>query len=91
MRRNALGRGLDALIPGAPARREGEAPAQAAGELPLRDIAPNPDQPRRRFDEAELAELADSIRTHGLLQPILVRRVEDGFEIVAGERRWRAA
>jgi ParB family chromosome partitioning protein len=95
MRRNALGRGLDALIPGAPARREGEASAQAAGELPLRDIAPNPDQPRRRFDEAELEKLAASIRRYGVLQPVVVRRAPPGaakaYELVVGERRWRAA
>jgi ParB family transcriptional regulator, chromosome partitioning protein len=60
--------------------------------LPLDQIRPNLDQPRKQFDEAALAGLADSIRERGVLQPIIVRPVEgDGFEIVAGERRWRAA
>ncbi len=99
MRRNALGRGLDALIPPPPApappTRQPEAAALAATELPTQDIAPNPDQPRRRFDEAELELLADSIRRYGVLQPIVVRRGPAGaarpYELVVGERRWRAA
>jgi len=96
MRRNALGRGLDALLPSAPARREPEeAPRAGAGELALAEIAPNPDQPRRRFDEAELERLADSIRRHGVLQPVVVRRAPPDaakpYELVVGERRWRAA
>jgi ParB family chromosome partitioning protein len=95
-RRNALGRGLDALLPSAPARREPDASARAAsGELALAEIAPNPDQPRRRFDEAELERLAASIRRHGVLQPVVVRRAPPGaakpYELVVGERRWRAA
>jgi ParB family chromosome partitioning protein len=57
----------------------------------VRDVRPNRDQPRKHFDEASLAELAASIRTHGVLQPILVRRVPPGFELLAGERRFRAA
>jgi ParB family chromosome partitioning protein len=95
MRRNALGRGLDALIPSAPARREAEAPARASGEIALAEIAPNPEQPRRRFDDAELERLADSIRRHGVLQPVVLRRAPPGaarpYELVVGERRWRAA
>ena len=96
MRRNALGRGLDALIPSVPPAPRGGAPTSyATGELPLRDIAPNPEQPRRRFDEAELERLADSIRRHGVLQPVVVRRAAAGaprpYELVVGERRWRAA
>jgi len=95
-RRNALGRGLDALLPSAPARRAPEAPPRAGGgELALAEIAPNPDQPRRRFDEAELERLADSIRRHGVLQPVVVRRAPPDaakpYELVVGERRWRAA
>jgi len=93
-RRNALGRGLDALIPSAPAREPAE-PARATNELPTHEIAPNPEQPRRRFDEAELERLADSIRRHGVLQPIVVRRAAAGaarpYELVVGERRWRAS
>jgi ParB family chromosome partitioning protein len=95
IRRNALGRGLGALIPEAPApsvfeRREPE-PAAAPLEIPVERIAPNPEQPRRRFDEAELARLADSIGRHGVLQPVVVREREGGYELVVGERRWRAA
>jgi ParB family chromosome partitioning protein len=59
--------------------------------LPIRDVRPNPDQPRKVFDEEKLAELASSIATHGLLQPVVVRRVAEGFELLAGERRFRAA
>jgi ParB family transcriptional regulator, chromosome partitioning protein len=59
--------------------------------LPVRDVRPNPDQPRKHFDEEKLGELAASIKLHGLLQPIVVRRTESGFELVAGERRFRAA
>jgi ParB family chromosome partitioning protein len=98
-RRNALGRGLDALIPAAPAPAQAERAAapepRATTELRTSEIAPNPDQPRRRFDEAELERLADSIRRHGVLQPIVVRRAADGaarpYELVVGERRWRAS
>jgi ParB family chromosome partitioning protein len=95
MRRNALGRGLDALIPGPPARREAEPAARASSEIALAEIAPNPDQPRRRFDDGELERLAESIRRHGVLQPVVVRRAPAGaarpYELVVGERRWRAA
>ena len=59
--------------------------------LPLRDVRPNPDQPRKHFDDEKLGELAASLKTHGLLQPIVVRRVDDHFELLAGERRFRAA
>jgi ParB family chromosome partitioning protein len=95
-RRNALGRGLDALIPAAPAPiREAAAPSRAPAELRTNDIAPNPDQPRRRFDESELERLAESIRRYGVLQPVVVRRAAPGaarpYELVVGERRWRAA
>ena len=85
MERKGLGRGLSALLDEMPE------PASEARTAPIEHLRPGQFQPRRRFDEAELGELADSIRAHGLLQPILVRRIEDGFEIVAGERRWRAA
>jgi ParB family chromosome partitioning protein len=99
-RRNALGRGLGALIPtalppaplGAPReRREDAAAAAAAVEIPVDRIAPNPQQPRRHFDEAELARLAESIGRHGVLQPVVVRAQGGGYELVVGERRWRAA
>jgi len=59
-------------------------------ELPLTSIVPNPRQPRRDFDDAQVKELADSIRSEGLMQPIVVRKVKDGYELIAGERRFRA-
>ena len=96
-KRPALGRGLSALIPPAapapaPAARE-TAPRESPRptELDIDLLAPNPDQPRVQIDDQKLDELAQSIRGHGVLQPILVRRVNDRYEIVAGERRWRAA
>ena len=98
-RRPALGRGLSALIPEKPAVQvpaEPPPPPQAdqraaQREVDLDLIDPNPLQPRTRFDEARLQELAESISVTGLVQPIVVRRKGDRFEIVAGERRWRAA
>jgi len=100
-----LGRGLDALLGDAPKERkaakqapEGKASEDEAGTprermtLPITALKANPDQPRRSFNDDAIAELADSIKTRGLLQPILVRPRSDGdYEIVAGERRWRAA
>jgi len=92
-RRGGLGKGLGALIP--PGGPEAGPVAAAAGglqELPIASIRPNQFQPRRHFDEAALAELADSIREVGLLQPVLVRADGEGnYELIAGERRWRAA
>lgn len=86
-RRAGLGRGLEALIPGS-APQTG-----AVSQLPVESIAPNPRQPRTRFDPEELAELAASIREHGVLQPVIVTHDEDGdhYVLVAGERRWLAA
>jgi ParB family chromosome partitioning protein len=92
--RKALGRGLDALIPGAsrqtpPAPRP---PESGERRVAIDDIRPNPRQPRTDFDAAALAELATSIRTKGVLQPLLVRPcAEGGYELIAGERRLRAA
>jgi len=84
----ALGRGLDALLGGGAEAREGE----RLGELPVTALRPGKYQPRMRMDEAALAELAESIRARGLIQPVIVRAVEGGqYEILAGERRWRAA
>jgi ParB family chromosome partitioning protein len=89
--RKALGKGLEALFPG-PAETRPQL-ASAPGELAvsLHEIVPNPDQPRRHFDEDALAALADSIRRHGLLQPLVVRRIAGRYELIAGERRLRAA
>lgn len=101
-KKRALGRGLDALLPAAPARpaREG-APSYGEGSVfvcPVERIVPQPGQPRQHFDDAELEELTESIREHGIIQPIVVRRVggatdarDAKFELIAGERRWRAA
>jgi len=91
---SGLGRGLQALLGEAvhplASGEPGERPA-GVREVEVARIRPNPNQPRIRFDEESIDELADSIAQRGLLQPILVRADGDGFEIVAGERRWRAA
>lgn len=87
-KRGGLGRGLSALIPGAP--EAGEA-STGLLEVPANAIAPNPKQPRSRFDDDTLRELAASIREVGILQPIVVRRTGQGYEVVTGERRLRAA
>lgn len=84
MKRKALGKGLDALLPSAP---EEGTPALVDIDL----LCPNPNQPRQRFTPEALEELAASIRENGIIQPIVVRRKEDLYEIIAGERRWRAA
>ena len=91
-RRSGLGRGLSALIGDdvTPARAD----AKTARTLPIAFLKPNPHQPRKNFADAELEDLASSIREKGILQPILVRPIKgvsDSYEIVAGERRWRAA
>lgn len=87
-RRSGLGRGLDALIPPSTTRPTGS----ALREIPLSSIRPNQYQPRKQFDEESLSTLVDSIRTIGVLQPVLVREVGVGeYELIAGERRWRAS
>ncbi len=95
-RHNALGRGLGALIPrsSAPATQAVAAPSssdEVSSDIPLDRIDTNPEQPRRVFDETELRRLADSIEQHGVLQPVVVRRADDRYELVVGERRWRAS
>jgi len=96
-KRPALGRGLSALIPNVPVAPPAAAPAQGSSvpgrpvEIDIDRLTPNPRQPRQAIDEARLEELAQSIRTNGVLQPVLVRHVQTGYEIIAGERRWRAA
>lgn len=86
MRRKGLGRGLSDLLSG-----DTLAQSRAVVEIPLDDIEPNPLQPRQIMDEDSLEDLTLSIETHGILQPILVRTGATGYQIVAGERRWRAA
>jgi ParB family chromosome partitioning protein len=88
-----LGRGLSALIDEAvrPAKTDGSAPGSGVRDIEVGRIRPNPLQPRKNFDENAIGELTASIVERGVLQPILVRTVDGGFEIVAGERRWRAA
>jgi ParB family transcriptional regulator, chromosome partitioning protein len=84
-KRPALGKGLSALIPDAPAPKPGPI------EVDIDLLSPNRYQPRARVDEAALTDLADSIKANGIIQPIVVRRAGDRYEIIAGERRWRAA
>ena len=93
-RRPALGRGMAALLSNAaspPTVTAATAPGRALLQLPIEAVERNPRQPRKRFDEARLEELAASIREHGVVEPILVRREGGKYRIVAGERRWRAA
>lgn len=87
VKRRALGKGLGALI------RETQSPLASSAErrVSISEIHPNPRQPRRYFDEERIAELAESIRHQGILQPLVVRKVEDGYELIIGERRFRAA
>ncbi|MBU0934035.1 MAG: ParB/RepB/Spo0J family partition protein [Spirochaetes bacterium] len=93
MAKGGLGRGLNALMP----ENYGEAAEDEKSDsgvrsIPLGRISPSPDQPRKSFDESSIDELANSIRRHGIIQPLIVEAVGDGsFRIVAGERRWRAA
>ncbi len=91
-RRKALGRGLSALLPERPQPPAPEPSGDAIAEIPIDAIAPNPLQPRHVFEPEKLAELAQSIRANGIIQPLIVRRAgPDRYELVAGERRWRAA
>ncbi len=87
MNRKALGRGLGALLSSDQTIDLGAEPS----EVDLDSIVPGPMQPRTHFDEVSLESLAESIRSHGIVQPLLVRRRENGYELIAGERRWRAA
>ncbi len=99
-KRMVLGRGLAALIPGAPIPHSAlsavTSPPQPAADGGLRlvgieDIHPAANQPRKAFDDARIEELAESIRAQGIIQPLVVRESADGYELIAGERRWRAA
>lgn len=84
-RSTGLGRGLASLIPTVTTG------ISSSRDVPVESIRPNPEQPRRSFDQAELARLADSIATHGILQPVIVVQEGDAYVLIAGERRWRAA
>ena len=88
-RRSGLGKGLSSLIPPSEAVDQPDQPSYV--EVPIDEVVPNPFQPRVHFDEDTLGELAASIAELGVLQPILVRRVDDRYQLIAGERRWRAA
>ena len=101
-KKGGLGKGLGALFseqtptPSRQRKEAAPAPAEAGGsggvlEIDINEITPNRSQPRKVFDDEKLGELADSIRTHGMIQPIIIRKIDEGYEIVAGERRWRAA
>lgn len=94
-KRGGLGRGLNALVSEAEYETSGSAASasNAASEtkLPIEDIVPNPNQPRIHFNETELRELSESIQEHGVLQPLLVRKHGNGYEIIAGERRYQAS
>jgi ParB family chromosome partitioning protein len=91
MQKRGLGKGLAALIPTAPEAVREIQQGNAAREISVERITPSPFQPRRTFDEAKIDELAASIRNQGIIQPLVVRPRGDGFELIAGERRWRAA
>ena len=99
-RKRGLGRGLDALIPPSPpsdgegstAEPDARSPqAQGVMQVPLAAISPNPHQPRSPIRDQDLVELAASIEEHGVIQPLIVTRAPDGYQLIAGERRWRAS
>jgi len=85
-KRMALGKGLGALLP-----EFGQAESKTLLYCGIEEVFPNPSQPRKQFDESRLQELAESIREKGILEPLLVRRTDQGYELIVGERRWRAA
>ena len=101
VKKGGLGRGLDALFADVPvkepAAEKNQNEKNSADDrdrvqyIKIHDIMPNANQPRKTFNEEKIGELADSIKEHGIIQPIVVRKREKGYEIVAGERRWRAA
>jgi len=102
-KRNGLGKGLDSLIPNKTVKEESASQQKVSKEkqeknvgsgeilVKINEVEPNREQPRKEFDEDSLKELADSIRQFGILQPLLVQKKKDYYEIIAGERRWRAA
>ena len=89
MKRRALGKGLGSLLPGRPPVTQ--EPSEGYIEVSVDEVVPNPSQPRSHFDDEDMADLADSIRGAGVLNPILVRDTGSGYELIAGERRLRAA
>lgn len=94
MNRKALGKGIEALIPNFEMGISDDTPARTKDSvtwLPVDQIEANKNQPRKRFDEKKLEELAASIREHGLIQPVVVQKKGDFYELIVGERRWRAA
>lgn len=97
VKRSGLGKGLDSLIPDKKIDKSVKKPipkeekAESIITMKINDIEPNREQPRRQFDEDALLELADSIKQFGILQPLIVQKKKDYYEIIAGERRWRAA
>ena len=102
VKKKGLGKGLDSLIPdNKPAKKNTETVQKVEEKkeemkdgvqmMKISMIEPNREQPRKKFEEDALLELADSIKLHGVLQPLLVRKIKDYYEIIAGERRWRAA
>ena len=88
VKKKGLGKGLDALFA---VEQQAAGAAEAPTEIALVDIDPNPNQPRKSFDPEKLAELSESIKNHGLLQPLVVTPRNNRYLLVAGERRWRAA
>ncbi len=90
-RKSGLGRGLTSLIPAGSGEDPEASAASGLTEVPIESIRPNPFQPRRAFDEETLEGLSDSIKEVGVLQPVLVRELDDGYELIAGERRLRAS
>src|SRR4030043_2069409 len=86
IKRMALGKGLGALLP-----EFGQADSKALLYCGIEEIIPNRSQPRKHFDESKLQELAESIKEKGILEPVIVRRIDQGYELIIGERRWRAA
>lgn len=102
VKKTGLGKGLDSLIPASPVKKKVEKetaallqakPAVKKEEVKLRitEVEPNRDQPRKKFDEDALLELSESIKQYGVIQPLLVQKKDDYYQIIAGERRWRAA
>ena len=89
--RKALGRGLGAVLPSRPSAESVPSGEENAHSIPIDSIDPNPLQPRRTFQAERLQELAQSIRSNGIIQPLVVRRAGDRYQLIAGERRWRGA